>query len=277
MNVNGFKGLVFKDAAMRMLGFSVYGVLVLMGAGVCFAARWIPGDPAILLYWTKEGGFFESIGAICLGLAGGGLLWRSWQKRIGSTACLFGVLLVLAALEEVSWGQHLFGFLPPEPIMEMNRQKEMNLHNLLPAPLFGFLVNFSVYLLFVWCPLFLRFFPDRIAKSMERVGIRTDLHLVALFLGGFAFQAYFLLDTLTDTAALLASLVLGIREAVRSGKRWAVLHFCVIALLVMFLMTCAPVFGYANLQYEIREMLFAIGILIVSLSCFPQDSVRRSS
>jgi hypothetical protein len=37
--------------------------------------------------------------------------------------------LVFFAGEEMSWGQHLFGFAPPESIAARNEQQEFNLHN----------------------------------------------------------------------------------------------------------------------------------------------------
>lgn len=43
---------------------------------------------------------------------------------------LLGILFFVAFGEEVSWGQHLLGFEPPEAIRRHNVQGEMNLHNL---------------------------------------------------------------------------------------------------------------------------------------------------
>ena len=54
--------------------------------------------------------------------------WVSLTKQL--------VYLGLAALfffgagEEISWGQRILGFQTPEPISEVNRQEEFNLHNL---------------------------------------------------------------------------------------------------------------------------------------------------
>jgi lysylphosphatidylglycerol synthetase-like protein (DUF2156 family) len=42
---------------------------------------------------------------------------------------LMCILLVLAFGEEVSWGQHWFGFTPPEAVARTNLQEEFNLHN----------------------------------------------------------------------------------------------------------------------------------------------------
>jgi hypothetical protein len=41
------------------------------------------------------------------------------------------VFCFLVAGEEVSWGNRLFGFIPPEFILEKNTQQELNIHNLL--------------------------------------------------------------------------------------------------------------------------------------------------
>ncbi len=43
---------------------------------------------------------------------------------------LLALLLFVACGEELSWGQHLFGFEPPERIKELNAQQELNLHNM---------------------------------------------------------------------------------------------------------------------------------------------------
>ena len=42
-------------------------------------------------------------------------------------------LCVLFALEEISWGQRLFGYSPPRYFLENNYQLELNLHNILPT------------------------------------------------------------------------------------------------------------------------------------------------
>ena len=40
------------------------------------------------------------------------------------------VLFLFGAGEEISWGQRILGFQTPEPLSEVNRQEEFNLHNL---------------------------------------------------------------------------------------------------------------------------------------------------
>ena len=50
-----------------------------------------------------------------------------WRRVAYALLCL---LLFVACGEELSWGQHLLGFEPPERIKELNAQQELNLHNM---------------------------------------------------------------------------------------------------------------------------------------------------
>jgi hypothetical protein len=56
-------------------------------------------------------------------------LWRRNQRGLASLWSGLAVLLVLAGLEEISWGQRLFSVQTPE-LFASNVQHEMNLHNL---------------------------------------------------------------------------------------------------------------------------------------------------
>ncbi len=60
--------------------------------------------------------------------------WLAWRGRsLPTIARGWFVLLALGAFyfmgEEASWGQHVFGFQPPEAVAERNLQGEFNLHN----------------------------------------------------------------------------------------------------------------------------------------------------
>jgi hypothetical protein len=50
--------------------------------------------------------------------------WIRWWVLAWAVACLY------FAGEECSWGQHYFGWGTPEPIAELNKQNETNLHNM---------------------------------------------------------------------------------------------------------------------------------------------------
>jgi hypothetical protein len=88
-----------------------------------------------------EDGPFEYLGALALLIAGvlfiaGYLRTRRldpaaargiWHRR---SLLVLGLVFVVAAGEEISWGQRVFGVSTPESLAEVNVQQELNLHNL---------------------------------------------------------------------------------------------------------------------------------------------------
>jgi len=57
------------------------------------------------------------------------------------------------AMEELSWGQHLFSFKTPEFLKMINLQGETNLHNLISFELFNSFLFGSINLIFISIPL----------------------------------------------------------------------------------------------------------------------------
>jgi hypothetical protein len=56
-----------------------------------------------------------------------------WREGLRAQAFAYGLLCVaslLAAGEEISWGQRLFGVETPDSVREANQQGELNIHNL---------------------------------------------------------------------------------------------------------------------------------------------------
>jgi hypothetical protein len=66
------------------------------------------------------------------GLAGvmATILWRGGHRVQALAYGLLCVASVVAAGEEISWGQRLFGVETPESVREANQQGELNIHNL---------------------------------------------------------------------------------------------------------------------------------------------------
>jgi len=59
------------------------------------------------------------------------ILDNSWASLVKKFVYLgLAVLFLFGAGEEISWGQRILGFQTPEPLSEVNRQEEFNLHNL---------------------------------------------------------------------------------------------------------------------------------------------------
>lgn len=127
---------------------------------------------------TEENGVYETLTAILLVAAAVYLARTANSLRIRAahsswlvTAVPFGLsmLFILAAGEELSWGQHYFGFATPEAMEEVNVQNEFNLHNI-----GGYWANNALILFFFGfagvLPLTVRFFWD-VAYACERLNV----------------------------------------------------------------------------------------------------------
>lgn len=87
---------------------------------------------------TYEDRFVEYLGFIFLLVAGFyvlrssilGLRKNVRTQGMNSFLLIVGIVFVIAAFEEISWGQRIFGFGTPERLMEINRQQEFNFHNI---------------------------------------------------------------------------------------------------------------------------------------------------
>lgn len=96
-------------------------------------------DKGVIWYdtLTRESGFFETLTAVTLLFAGVLFLFTAirFGVRGGVAAARWapmtlGILLILGAGEEVSWGQHWLHFDTPESFRALNDQGEFNLHNI---------------------------------------------------------------------------------------------------------------------------------------------------
>lgn len=97
-------------------------------------------DPALFRALSLEDGPVENLSALALLLGSGVFAVRfmlevgqrgSLGDRLGQLAMLglAGILFVIA-MEEISWGQRLFGYATPGAVAELNWQGEFNLHNI---------------------------------------------------------------------------------------------------------------------------------------------------
>jgi hypothetical protein len=83
-----------------------------------------------------EDGVIENLTALGFLLAGIGFGWFGWHlaklepKQLGWSFMLLGVACVGVCMEEISWGQRIFGIETPEALARINTQQELNIHNL---------------------------------------------------------------------------------------------------------------------------------------------------
>lgn len=80
-----------------------------------------------------DGGLVEHLTVALLMVPAIVLVYRTLARRRGSlrVPLALGAALIglIAAGEEISWGQHWLGFAPPETVAQTNLQGEFNLHN----------------------------------------------------------------------------------------------------------------------------------------------------
>lgn len=87
--------------------------------------------------WSEGEGSIVEIFTVILALIGVVLSLNTFLKRkpmptalIGPWMIFFIIGFLYIALEESSWGQHLFGWQTPDWLSGINRQQETNIHNL---------------------------------------------------------------------------------------------------------------------------------------------------
>jgi hypothetical protein len=169
------------------------GISVLYAYAAC-AFIFAPTHFAALV---AEMGPLESVGALaCLVAA---ILFFSVfvkalrSKNYGRALWLLGLAVVSAflALEEVSWGQHIFGFATPAGISALNAQHETNFHNFrgihTQSHEFGILMLLAF---FVVAPLLAT--NDRLARVFATLQMPVvPLQIAALFAFSYAaFEAF---------------------------------------------------------------------------------------
>ena len=88
--------------------------------------QWLTGEDRLSEWWSVAT-YLVSVAMI---LATVLTLKQLGHRRIGSVYYLLAILFVFAALEEISWGQRLFGWGTPDPLSEINVQQETTIHNI---------------------------------------------------------------------------------------------------------------------------------------------------
>jgi hypothetical protein len=100
---------------------------------VCAIGVALAGPEWVSHGWTREDGPIEYAGFACfLGASALAFVAASRIRRAhrpALAAVTLGALLLVAAGEEISWGQRLFEIETPAALVDGNRQDELNLHN----------------------------------------------------------------------------------------------------------------------------------------------------
>ena len=122
--------LFFKPATYIVLAVYITLAFPILAMGNKMVAAMLPEDH-----------YFENVGAISLFVTS--LLFfygfrvarkrleKTWISLVKQLVYLgLALLFFFGAGEEISWGQRIFGFKTPESLAQVNKQDELNLHNL---------------------------------------------------------------------------------------------------------------------------------------------------
>jgi hypothetical protein len=120
--------VAFGDARDARAVVLASATVVCCAIGVALAGpEWLPRR------WTQEDGPIEWVSFAGFLLAGGLALVAATHlrptPRSALAAAALGLVLLVAAGEEISWGQRIFELDTPAVLVDGNRQDELNLHN----------------------------------------------------------------------------------------------------------------------------------------------------
>jgi len=154
--------------------------------GIALAApEWLPQA------WKREDGpvEFATFGCFLVGgvLAVGAARRLRFDRKLSLASLALGVLLFVAAGEEISWGQRQLGIETPSVLVDGNTQDELNLHNVEGLQESAILAQLAIVAVGLLLPRFVR-------RPWARAG-------VPFFAGYLAYRVGRGLAALTDLGA----------------------------------------------------------------------------
>ena len=150
---------------------------------LAMSATFIIGFAVERWWWhTLEDGIVEWASFWLHMLASITFVWIAWESRLTSLnflAIVGAVFTFGVAGEEISWGQRVLGFTPPEAVLSRNLQGELTIHNLEIRGVYlaKYLQAFGPMVLFGTILAWLKWFPD---AARRRAGFGFNRHLAAL-------------------------------------------------------------------------------------------------
>ena len=185
----------------------------------------------------------------------------------------WAALLFFLGMEEISWGQRVFGVETPGFLASRNLQDEINLHNL-SSTYVNRLFYSSVFLVGVALPS-LTVVSSRFNSIVRRLGIQLPQpQLIVPFILAFTLASPEWMSTAPEFVALLAATAAGISLALKTkvlNKDTAVievnsLHLWIglmgMLLILLVLLLFQDNLGHINQPSEIKEFLFSACFLV---------------
>lgn len=154
-----------------------------------------------LLEWAT---FWAFVLAASLSIQAALLEWRDRQALPWFLSGI-AVFCLFVALEEISWGQRIFGYRPPVYFLDQNYQQEFNLHNVVETRLRKLALQAVILGYGVFLPL-LQLAP-KVGPLLDRLRVvAPPLGLVPVFLAAYALYAWYPLRHMGEWVELILGL-----------------------------------------------------------------------
>lgn len=205
---------------MRHPGWIFANLLIVLPAAVAWLLAARSGDLYYRViqedHWMEWSTVWAFLLAAVAAAIGARRQWRNGRR----IPWFFGGLALFAflvAMEEISWGQRLFNFTPPEYFLADNFQQELTVHNIIASDLrqLGFLIIVAGYGILL--PLAGLMAPVR--RLYDRSGlVSPPAALVPAFAVTAIFYAVYPLDFTGEWAELMLGLGMSIAIGCDAGK-----------------------------------------------------------
>ena len=112
--------------ALGLAGVLVFTLLAYWTLTDYWNVQWYAGEDGVSEWWSVT----TYLASAVLATSIGSRLVRLGHLRIGSSNLVLAVAFIVGLLEEISWGQRLFGWSTPEAFAGINEQGETTIHNI---------------------------------------------------------------------------------------------------------------------------------------------------
>ena len=110
---------------LGLLGVLVFTLVTYWSLIDYWDVGWFAGEDGVSEWWSVA----TSLAAAVFAVLAGRVLIRMRHARIGWVYVALAAVFIVGALEEISWGQRIFGWSTPENLAEINEQGETTFHN----------------------------------------------------------------------------------------------------------------------------------------------------
>lgn len=245
------------------VGVGLLSLAAAAGATVLFFA-----DPAAFHAFAQEDRPLEWASALLLLGAAAILALHALRRRREPVAVVLAVglclVLFLVGMEEISWGQRIFGFATPESLAEMNWQSEFNFHNV-QTDLSETVYYFGAGLFLLVVPLLRDLLPPSVAAHpWLTLAPRRSVALVAAPVAIFNYGHWDLLPIQLTILLAFWSVLAWAAAAKGTGDRFAGLAWLVAAAAVALGQALFLAFGHLQADIpdatEYKEFFIALGL-----------------